>query len=286
MTISGAKCPGGSLLAPVTRNESGSNPEMPALPLTVATVTNLWFGGQRLQLPGTGSPVIVGSVASRFIVTDWELDRPAPLVVEQDRVSPAVSVLIAVETQAGDAMPDSGSVADQLTATLLVYQPLSPKVPVIVGVITGAVWSILMVADAEFDNPAPFVAEHVRVVPSVFVMRLAAPHPVVDAIPDSGSTTDQETVTLLVYQPLVPSVPVTVGWMTGEVVSAEPRMSTQTSLTPKIMSRLFVESIAPPYSRESRGDGGVPVGNSWVQAVAPIPLAASSFHVVVSKNPP
>lgn len=27
------------------------------------------------------------------------------------------------------------------------YQPLSPKVPVIVGVITGAVWSILMVVN-------------------------------------------------------------------------------------------------------------------------------------------
>ena len=143
-----------------------------------------------------------------------------------------------------------------------------------------------MGADTEFDNPAPLVAEHVKVVPGVFMVRLIEPQPVEDAIPDSGSTTDQVTVTPLIYQPLVPSVPVTVGWMTGGVVSAEPRMSTQTSLTPNMMSRLFVESIAPSYSRESRGDGGAPVGNSWVQAGAPIPLAASSFHVVVSKNPP
>ena len=45
-----------------------------------------------------------------------------------------------------DRMIDSGSVTDQLTVTLVVYQPLSPSVPVITGVddrrsrIAGDVW--------------------------------------------------------------------------------------------------------------------------------------------------
>jgi hypothetical protein len=40
-----------------------------------------------------------------------------------------------------DRMIDSGSVTDQLIVTLVVYQPLSPSVPVITGVTTGGVGS-------------------------------------------------------------------------------------------------------------------------------------------------
>jgi hypothetical protein len=45
------------------------------------------------------------------------------------------------------------------------------------------------------------------------------PHPLLDEIADSLSTTFQETVTSLTYHPLLPSVPETVGVITGAVVS-------------------------------------------------------------------
>ena len=40
-----------------------------------------------------------------------------------------------------DVIADSASVAVQVTVTSLVYHPLSPRVPVISGVITGGVVS-------------------------------------------------------------------------------------------------------------------------------------------------
>lgn len=46
------------------------------------------------------------------------------------------------------------------------------------------------------------------------------PQPLDDEIEDSLSTTVHETPTLLVYQPLLPSVPLTLGVMTGGVASA------------------------------------------------------------------
>ncbi len=68
-------------------------------------------------------------------------------------------------------------------------------------------------------TPAPFVAEHVNVVPVVSESIVVVLHPVLDVIPDSGSLTLQLTVTSLVYQPLLPSVPFIVGVITGGVVS-------------------------------------------------------------------
>ena len=59
----------------------------------------------------------------------------------------------------------------------------------------------------------------VNVIPVVSVETVLLPHPDDDEIADSGSVTLQETWTLDVYQPLLPSVPVTVGVMTGGVVS-------------------------------------------------------------------
>ena len=46
--MSGSFGPDGSLLTPVTLNED--NPDSASVELTVATWTNLLFGGQRLQL--------------------------------------------------------------------------------------------------------------------------------------------------------------------------------------------------------------------------------------------
>ena len=77
----------------------------------------------------------------------------------------------------------------------------------------------MMVTDSELLRPAPLVAEHMSMVPAVLEVRFVAPQPVDELIPDSGSVTLQLTVTLLVYHPLAPSVPVIVGTICGGVVS-------------------------------------------------------------------
>ena len=87
--------------------------------------------------------------------------------------------------------------------------------------------SILIDCKAEADNPAPFVAEHCSVTPAVSAVRLVVAQPEDDAIPDSGSLTIQLTVTLLVYQPLLPKVPVISGAMIGGVVSELPAATPQ-----------------------------------------------------------
>jgi hypothetical protein len=50
---------------------------------------------------------------------------------------------------------------------------------------------------------------------------VTVPHPLLDAMPDSGSLTFQLTVTSLIYQPLLPGVPDIIGCITGGVVSGE-----------------------------------------------------------------
>ena len=79
---------------------------------------------------------------SILIVTGTDADRPAPLVAEQFKVAPGVSVVRVVLVQPEeDAIPDSGSVTLQVTVTLLRYQPLLPRVPETDGAITGGVVS-------------------------------------------------------------------------------------------------------------------------------------------------
>lgn len=46
-----------------------------------------------------------------------------------------------------------------------------------------------------------------------------APHPLLELMTDSPSVTAHDTPTSLVYQPLLPEVPLTVGVMTGGVLS-------------------------------------------------------------------
>ncbi len=83
----------------------------------------------------------------------------------------------------------------------------------------GAVLSILTVTETELDKPTGLVAEQVNVVPVVSALRLEVVQPVEDEIPDSGSFTDQLTVTSPVYQPFDPTTPLTLGVMTGAVPS-------------------------------------------------------------------
>jgi hypothetical protein len=82
--------------------------------------------------------------------------------------------------------------------------------------------SIFTVTEAEFDKPAPLVALQVSVVPAggVSALRVVVVQPLDEAIPDSGSETDQVTVTDPLFQPLPLGLGVTVAVITGGVVSA------------------------------------------------------------------
>jgi hypothetical protein len=86
-------------------------------------------------------------------------------------------------------------------------------------VTAGALVSRLIVTESEPVFPALSVAEHVNVVPVVSVVTLCVLHPVVLATPEPESLTVQDTVTLLVYQPFEPCVPVTLGLIVGAVLS-------------------------------------------------------------------
>jgi hypothetical protein len=89
------------------------------------------------------------------------------------------------------------------------------------NVSVGAVRSIFTVTEAEFDKPAPLVTVQVSVVPSsgVSLLRVVVAHPLDEAIPDSGSETDQVTVTGPLFQPLLLALGVTADVATGGVVS-------------------------------------------------------------------
>jgi hypothetical protein len=86
----------------------------------------------------------------------------------------------------------------------------------------GAAVSRLMKIEFAAWFPALSSAEHVIVIPAVSVLTVVEPHPLSDPTfaPDVASVTDQVTPTSLVYQLLLPSVPVTVGVIDGEVVSS------------------------------------------------------------------
>jgi hypothetical protein len=87
----------------------------------------------------------------------------------------------------------------------------------------GVTVSRWIVTDCELVPPA-LVAVQVRVVPLfvVSVLIKVGSHPLEEEIADSASTTDQETVTSLIYQPLLPKVPLTIGVITGPVLSVTP----------------------------------------------------------------
>jgi hypothetical protein len=74
-------------------------------------------------------------------VTDWEAVPPA-LVAEQVKVVPEVSDVTAEAPHpVVDVTADCGSLTAHETETLLVYHPLFPRVPTMLGVITGGVVS-------------------------------------------------------------------------------------------------------------------------------------------------
>jgi len=71
------------------------------------------------------------------------------------------------------------------------------------------------------------MALQVSVVPAdrVSALRFVAVQPLDEAIPDSGSETDQVTVTDPLFQPLLLALGAIVGVITGGVVSAVPKLA-------------------------------------------------------------
>src|SRR5215216_2155255 len=149
-------------------------------------------------------------------------------------------------------MPEGASVPLKTTSTAWLYQlPKSgarfgtPLTPV------GAVASRLIVTDCELVPPA-LVAVQVRVVPAVSALIVVEPQPLLEEIADSLSVTDQETVTSLVYQPLLPCVPTTLGVITGGVLSVTTGATTCTVIVVGVPSFNFppltigfVSSVVP-----------------------------------------
>src|SRR5918998_2014172 len=75
----------------------------------------------------------LGAVASRLIVTDWLFVPPA-LVAVRVKGTLCVSLATVVLSQPGcELMVDSASTTLQLMVTSLVYQPLLPRVPAMLG---------------------------------------------------------------------------------------------------------------------------------------------------------
>src|SRR5512132_2088190 len=102
-------------------------------------------------------------------------------------------------------MPEVASVPENFTASGWLYHPFLSAGREGVAVTTGGVLSILNVRLLlAVDVPSTFDAEHVSVTPDVSAVSVFASQPLELAAP----VTTQLTVTLLVYQPFVPSVPV------------------------------------------------------------------------------
>ena len=187
----------------------------------VLIVTSVVYQPLSPSVPAVTASVAVGGVLSSLTVSGAAfVVRPALLVQEPLKTAPAVSVVWDWSpVQTTGLLIESVPVV--LIVTSLVYQPLSPSVPAAARATpAGPVLSSLIVTEAELGNPAPFVAEQVTVWPVVSELSVVLSQPEDDAMPDSGSLTFQLTVTLLVYQPLAPAVPVTEGVMTGGVASA------------------------------------------------------------------
>ena len=120
-------------------SEQEASPEVPSVPVNL-TVTLVLFQPLAFAEGEALSKAIVGLVASRLMTTLFEAVPPL-LVAEQVIVTPVVSAVTLVTGQAGEVMADSASATDQVTFTLLMYQPFLPSLPVMVGVITGGVVS-------------------------------------------------------------------------------------------------------------------------------------------------
>src|SRR5919109_2100250 len=188
---------------------------MPSLPWKV-TVT-AWLC-QPFASGGRAVPVAPGAVASYLSGTDAGVVFPALSLQVPLTVVAAVSGPAYVAVGEQDSSPDVSSVPAKPTLSAWLYQPFASAARDGVAVADGAVLSILNVFETVVTPPS-LSAVHVSCVPVVLAVSVTVLQPFVERMIDSGSTTDQLTVTLLVYQPPLPSVPETTGVTTGGVGS-------------------------------------------------------------------
>jgi hypothetical protein len=145
-------------------------------------------------------------------------DCPAPSAVAVTDNGPLLELPLAAPVAASDDTPDIASVHVNDMPTSPLFHPFAFAAVVLDPPAEGGVASRLIVT--EFDDVPPvLVAVHVNVCPGVSVETVMAPQPFEEEIEDSASVTVQLTVTLLVYQPLLPIVPLTFGVITGGVES-------------------------------------------------------------------
>src|SRR6266567_4227412 len=156
---------------------------------------------------GVKVSVNTGGVASRFTVRSVAfVAKPASLVQEPWKSWPAVSTVSGwSDVQVTGLLIVSPPVV--LTVTLLVYQPLLPKVPdETAKVAVGPVLSSLTISGAALVvRPASFVQEPLNGALVVSVVWDWSAVQVVGLL--TVSLPEVCTVTSLVYQPFVPGVP-------------------------------------------------------------------------------
>jgi hypothetical protein len=194
---------------------------MPEAPVPVSEQKNVTVTSSLFQpypfAAGKADPEIDGLVESRFTVVETDATFPAlSWIVWEKTYIPSV-VALSVPGHAS-ARPLVASEQEYDTSTGLLLNPFVFAAALGVAVNEGAVASRLIDTDW-LEVPPALVAEHVSVVPDVSLEIVVEPQPVVEVTVDCASVTLHETVTSLVYQLLLPSVPLTFGVITGGVES-------------------------------------------------------------------
>src|SRR5205823_1726506 len=197
--------------------EHESSPEATSPPLKLTATAWLYQPFESAARPAF-DPVTCGAVASYLSPSEAAPTFPALSEQVPPSEAPAVSGPAYVFGATHESTPDVESLAPKETDSAWLYHPFASGTRAGVAVTEGGVLSSLNVLLTTVSPPS-LVAEHVSFVPRVSAVRVTASQPLVEMITDSGSTTDQLTVTLVVYQPFAPSVPKTWGVTTGGVGS-------------------------------------------------------------------
>src|SRR5919108_1782688 len=245
-------------------------PDVASVPLK--ETASEWLYQPLASAARPGGPVAPGAVASYFSGRDAVPVLPALSRHEPLTVVPAVSGPAYVAAGEHESRPEVPSLPVKPTLSAWLYQPFASAPLDGVAVADGAVLSILNVLETVVTPPS-LSAVQVSCVPVVFVVSVTVLQPDVERMIDSGSTTVQLTVTLLVYQPAFPKVPETTGVTTGGVgspgTSGSPgargaRSSAPTPRTIRAARRPIGGSIRPrrtccfPAAGASSGEGRTP----------------------------
>jgi hypothetical protein len=193
-------------------------PEVPSVPVNETPSAWLYQPFESGVRAGT-AVTPVGAVASY-----WSPNEAVPTLPALSVQLPATDALAESGLEYGfvaeqESMPEVPSAPENETESAWLYQPFESAGRDGAAVTVGAVLSALIVL-VTVDVPPSLVAEHVKVAPVVSDAIVVASQPLVDRITDSGSTTVQFRVTLVVYQPFVPSVPKMTGVTCGGVGSS------------------------------------------------------------------